>query len=233
MMSAPLDTQGPQQLMATQVKLQHVLELSPDFAPAYVEMALVEWRLGQLQKAFNDVHKAEQLEPWRAGYHVLSGDILLAGHQAALAANASRYVAERWTGPDHDEAVDLWNEVPLKDRGDGVPLVPDLPMGAKVERGTLTELTCGTQPGTPMVLTLTPATAGAAPITFRSDGRFQVGFSDSFWWGEDHFATCHHLTGHTAIVAYKPEDQHLLQLEVRDDLPAQSRPSVPAVASAP
>ena len=225
MMGVPLREETQEQLRATQGKMQHVIELSPDFAPAYVELSLVEWRLGMMQKSFSDVRKAEQLEPWRAGYHILSGHILLAGHQPAEATKISRYVAERWTGPDHNEAFDLWTDVPVHDRGDGLPLVLDVPQGATVRRGTLTELTCGKGQGDPMMVTLTPDDPGAAPVTFKSDGRFMVGFSDSFWWGEDHFTTCHHLTGHTAVIAYKPEDHHLLDLEVRDDLPALVKPS--------
>lgn len=111
-------------------------------------------------------------------------------------------------------------------------LALEMPAGAKVERGTLTELTCASGPTTPMTLTLTPDKPGAMPLTFKSDGRFMVGFSDSFWWGEDHFTTCHHLTGHPAIVAYKPEDHHLLDLEVRDDLPLPATSNSGAGAAA-
>ena len=233
MSGTPIIAMSPQQLQTMQGTLQHVIELSPEFAPAYVEMGLVEWRLDLMTKAYNDVRKAEQLEPWRAGYHVLTGRILLNGNQPALAAKFSRFVAERWNGPDHNEAVDLWNDVPASNRGDGVALALEMPVGTKVARGTLTELTCGSGPGTtPMTLTLTPYMPGATPLTFKSDGRFMVGFSDSFWWGEDHFTTCHHLTGHPAIVAYKPEDNHLLDLEVRDDLPLPATSNSGAGAAA-
>ncbi len=232
MSGTPITAMSTQQLQAMQGTLQRVIELSPEFAPAYVELGLVEWRLGLMTKAYNDVRKAEKLEPWRAGYHILAGRILLNGNQPALAAQFSRFVAERWRGPDHNEAVDLWNDVPTSARGDGVALALDMPDNAKVARGTLTELTCASGPTTPMTLTLTPDKPGATPLTFKSDGRFMLGFSDSFWWGEDHFTMCHHLTGHPAIVAYKPEDNHLLDLEVRDDLPPPAKPSASAEAAA-
>lgn len=233
MTGVPLRDQKPQQLLETQRALQHVLELTPGFAPAHVELGLVDWRLGRLQQAYNDVHKAETLEPWRAGYHVLGGRILLAGHQPALAAKSARYVAERWEGPDRNEAVDLWQSVPVAARGDGAPPLPDMPPGAAVQQGSLTELTCGTSPGAPTLITLQPDTPGAAPITFKAE-RFRVGFSDSFWWGEDHFSPCHHLAGHTAVIAYKPADKVLLDLEVRDDLPtpATQGASAPAALAA-
>jgi hypothetical protein len=232
MMDVPLNAATPPQLHAMQGKLQHVVELSPDFAPAYIELALVDWRLGLLRQAFKNARKAEQLEPWRAGYQILSGHILLAGKQPEEAAKSARYVAERWTGPDHNEAVDLWSEVPTNARGEGVPLALDMPPGATVERGILTELTCASEPGVPTVFTLFPDTPGATPKTFKSDGHLRVGFSDTFWWGEDHFTVCHHLTGHHAIVANDPKDPHMLVLEVREDLPAVTSPSAPAAASA-
>lgn len=230
MTAAPLHTQSRTQLLNTQKELRHVTDLSPNFAAPYVELGLVEWRLGQLQKAYEDVRKAEQLEPWRAGYHVLKGWLLLAGHQPAEAAKAATFVAQRWDGPDHNEAVDLWNEIPMSSRVTDVSPVYDFPKDVTVVRGTLTELTCGEGPNQPTVVTLTPDISGATPLTFKTDGRFIVGFSDSFWWGEDHFTMCHHLTGHPALVAYKREGTRLLDLEVRDDLPTSARQE--AVASA-
>jgi tetratricopeptide (TPR) repeat protein len=220
MSASPLAAQSVSQLQATKGALQHVIDLSPDFAPAYVEMGLVDWRLGQMTPAFKDVSTAERLEPWRAGYHILAGHILLAGNQPAAAARYARYVAERWAGPDHNEAVDLWNDIPASYRGEGSALSLEIPAGAKLERGTLTALTCGKAPGEPMVLTLTPDQPGEEPLTLQVNGRFSIGFSDSFWWGEDHFTTCHHLTGHAAVVAYRAEDKRLVDLEARDDLPA-------------
>jgi hypothetical protein len=49
-----------------------------------------------------------------------------------------------------------------------------------------------------------------------------IGFSDTLWWGEDHFSSCYHLAGHAAVLAYKPQGPQgpeLVDLEVRDDLP--------------
>jgi hypothetical protein len=86
----------------------------------YVELSLVEWKLGLMQQANNDVHQAETLEPWRAGYHLLTGRILLRGNKPAVAANYAQYVATHWFGPDHDEAFDLWQAIPPEQRGDGL-----------------------------------------------------------------------------------------------------------------
>ena len=224
-LSTPLSHQSPEQLRAAQLTLQHVTQLSPRFAPAYVELALIEWKLGSLQQAYKDAHQAEVLEPWRAGYHILTGHILLHGSQPALAATYSRYVATHWRGPDHDEAVDLWQAIPPNMQGDGGPLALDMPEGVEVARGKLLDVSCSEPPGpTKMSISLMPdkAAADAKPLTFASDGRLMIGFSDTFWWGEDHFSLCHHLAGHPAVFAYKtkgPKGPELVDLEIRDDLP--------------
>jgi hypothetical protein len=79
--------------------------------------------------------------------------------------------------------------------------------------------------------------------TFRSSGAHRIGFSDTLWFGTDHFTLCHHLEGLRAIVEYKPStDKDLtgewLGLELREDLPAMSaKPADPtaqhATAAAP
>jgi hypothetical protein len=220
-------------LQITFAGLHHVAELAPDFAPAFVELALVEWRLGALQPAYRDAHRAEQLEPWRAGYHILTGHILLKGKQPAMAATYSRYVASHWFGPDHNEAVDLWRAVPAQSQGEGAPLALDTPAGTEVATGMLQDVSCGTPPASNLVVTFLPdQPAGAKPMTFKSDGRLMIGFSDTFWWGEDHFSMCHHLAGHRALVAYKAQTQQLLELDVRDDLPADTPAAKPAQTAA-
>ncbi len=239
MSGKPLGAQAPDELRATQATLEKVTTLAPRFAPAYVELALTEWRLNAIQQAYNDAHQAETLEPWRAGYHILTGHILLRGNQPALAAAYSRYVATHWFGPDHDEAVELWEAVPTAQRGDGPALALDMPPAVEVAHGTLTSVSCDSAPGGKVSVTLMPdgtpgKPAGAQPLTFSSNGRMMVGFSDTLWWGEDHFSLCHHLAGHPAVLAYKPGGSgagELVDLEVHDNLPS-TPPPVPASAPA-
>jgi tetratricopeptide (TPR) repeat protein len=216
-----LATQTLDQLHATQATLRHITDLAPNFAPAYVDLALIELQLGSIQQAYKDAHHAETLEPWRAGYHLLTGQILLRGKQPALAAKYARYVAGHWTGPDHNEAVDLWLAVPPPDRGEEAPLALDMPADTQVLTGNLQDVSCGTAPDAKLTVIFRPDTpANAEPITFKSDGNLMIGFSDTFWWGEDHYTRCHHLSGHRGVIAFKPQSQTLLDLEVRDDLPA-------------
>jgi tetratricopeptide (TPR) repeat protein len=225
-MSGPsLASQTPDQLHATQKTLQHITEIAPAFAPAYVELALAELQLGTIQQAYKDAAKAEALEPWRAGYHVLTGRILLRGKQPALAAKYARYVAGHWTGPDHNEAVDLWLAVPPTERGEDPPLALETPTNTTTLTGTVQEVACGAIPDARLTVTFRPDTpTNAEPITFQSDGRLMIGFSDTFWWGEDHYTRCHHLAGHHGTIAYREQDHTLLDLEVRDDLP-ESQPA--------
>ena len=224
MMGKPIATQSPGELRGTQLALQHVAELAPKFAPAFVELALVEARMGTTNQAYKDARQAESLEPWRAGYHLLTGRILLMGHQPDVAATYSRFVASRWYGSDRNEAVDLWEAIPADHRGDGPPLTIDLPAGLVMARGTLLTASCGTTPGSGMEVTFQPdEPVGAKPLTFAVEGRLGVGFSDTFWYGEDHFNRCFRLNGHSAVIIYKPQGGQggqLLEIEVRDDLPA-------------
>lgn len=231
MSGKPLKQQSMQELVATQQALQALSAKAPKFAPVIVELALVEWRLGQINEAFKAALVAEKLEPWRAGYHLLLGDILLAGKQPKLAADYARLVATRWPGADHDEAIDLLNAVPEAARGD-VPVAasPGAYPDATVVRGTIVSSSCE-KVGDKGVLNveLQPNTPQAPVLKVASAGGFESGFSDTLWMGEDHYTTCFHLAGLPAVVGYKATGSgppRLVMFEVRDDLPgAANAPS--------
>lgn len=224
MSGIPVSQRSDEQLRETRAKLRHVVELDPAFAPAFAELALIEWRLHAMQPAYNDAHRAEILEPRRAGYRLLTGRILLSGNQPAVAATYARYVAEHWLQGDHNEAIDLWQDVPVDKRGEGPALTPDMPPGTKMERGTLTEISCSTQKGEKTRFTVRPATVEGANLAtsqllILSEGdQFRYSFSDTFWWGEDHFSLCRHLVGHPVVFAYKPDTKQIEDLEIRDEL---------------
>ena len=228
MSGPPLKQQTPQQLEQTQHALEAITVKAPKFAPALVELALILWRQGQIDSAYNISLAAEKLEPWRAEYHLLTGHILLQGHQPALAAEDARQVASRWPGSDHDEAVDLWNQVPPAMRGDGPPLTLTLPPDATVARGTILSTYCSKTTG--LTVVLQPTDPSTPPLNLFATGPFENGFADTLWVGEDHYTPCYHLAGLPALVAYKPSADGLAKLlvfEVRDDLPT-SNPPAPA-----
>jgi len=208
---------------AVLVSLRRVNSLAPQFAPAYVEEALLEWRIGVLQRAYADAHHAEMLEPWRAGYHILTGRILLQGNQPAVAASYARFVTGHWKGPDHNEAVELWREVPAQQGTEPAPSW-DVPPNTTITQGMLQDVTCDKAPSArPVFLFLPDSPKGAKALELKSDDRLIIGFSDTFWWGEDHFATCYHLAGHRAMIAYEPQKNVVVDVEVRDDLPSVAK----------
>jgi len=224
---ASLDTP---RLQETQKALEAIQAKAPKFAPVYVELALIEWRQRHLNKAYKLALAAETLEPWRAGYHLLTGYILLQGNQAKMAEQSARIVAARWPGSDHDEAVDLWNLVPSELRAEGPALTLATPADSTRTRGTIVRTACD-KSGVTVVLQ--PDATGAAPLNLVASGRFESGFSDTLWFGEDHYTPCFHLAGLPAVVAYKPDGTapgKFVELEVRDDLPPVI---LPAAAPAP
>jgi Protein of unknown function (DUF1570) len=225
MSDTPFKQQTLQQLVQTQRALEAINAQAPRYAPAFVELALVQWRLGEINAAYKTSLTAEKLEPWRAEYHLLTGHILLQGHQPAMAAEDARQVASRWPGSDHDEAVDLWNQVPPANRGDGPPLTLALPPDATVARGTILSTYCGK--GTGLTVVLQPTDPSTPPLNLIAEGPYESGFADTLWVGEDHYTPCHHLAGLPALVAYKPSADGLAKLlvfEVRDDLPTSDPP---------
>jgi hypothetical protein len=225
MSGPPLKQQSPQQLAQTQQALQTIHATAPKYAPAVVELALTQWRQGQLPQAYQTSLAAEALEPWRAEYHLLTGYILLQNHQPAAAATYARQVADRWPSTDHDEAVDLWNLVPPAQRGDGPPLTLSLPSDATIVRGTILATACSR---TGLTVLIQPNTPNTPPLTLVTDGPFQNGFADTLWFGQDHFTPCYHLSGLPTVIAYQPSLEgpaHLRVFEVRDDLPTQSPPT--------
>lgn len=230
----PLKQQSPQQLEQTQHALEAINAAAPKFAPVLVELSLIEWWQGHLNEALKTSLAAEKLEPWRAGYHLLSGYILLQNHQPAAAAEYAQLVASRWPSTDRDEAVDLWNLVPSTKRGDGPPLTLSLPADATVVRGTIVSTSCDKSS---LTVILEPNTPHTAPLKLVTTGSFANGFADTLWFGEDHYTPCFHLAGLPAVAAYRPADDgmdRLLVFEVRDDLPHPNLPpSMPAAATTP
>ena len=223
MSGPPIRQQTSEQLAATLLALQHVIQLNRRFAPAYIEVAMLSLRQGNLDRALGASRQAEFLEPWRSGYHLLTAQILLDQGHGANAASFARYVANGWFGSDRNEAIELLQQVPADQRGpDPVP-APDLAPGLKTVSGTLTAVQCGDrEKNRKFALTIEPeADHDAKPLSFEGE-HFNLGFADTSWWGEDHFSSCHHLVGNRVVVLYTPKEPSggdLAGLEIRDDPP--------------
>ncbi len=220
-MLSPLPTSDtPSDENAFRLALISVLSLNPKFAPAYVQLARLALRQGKFEEALSFSNTAEDLEPWRAGYHVQTGQILLRMGKGRDAAAFAQYVAPRWFGSDHNEAVELWNEVPADQRPAGDAPSETAPRDTQEVGGTIKTVTCGEQEKD-WAFVLDHA---GQTLTFRRKGGFDGGFSDTLWYGEDHFGWCHNLEGLRAVVHYRPPSDStysgdLAELEIRNDLP--------------
>lgn len=202
-----------------------VAAVNLQFAPAYVQLARLAVRQGNLQQAFGLSRRAEELEPWRAGYHLLTGQILLRMGKYSQATQFAQYVAKNWTGPDRDEAIALWDRIPVANRPAGAAMADEVPSGTQSMDGTVQSVQCpapgpgkSIQPG---VFTLLHE---GHPQAFLMNGPIAFGFSDTLWWGEDHASMCHHLEGLHAIVRYRPATKpgyagEIAEISVLDQLP--------------
>lgn len=224
MLSPLADSNTPADEAALRAALLSVANVNPQFAPAYVQLARLSVRQNDLKFAYGSSRRAEGLEPWRAGYHLLSGQILLLMGRDAESANDARYVADHWSGPDRDEAIELWNRIPAAQRPAGESIAETPLKDIKSITGTVQSVTCAA-PGQPWTLVLSH---DGKPMTFHTKGFFGFGFSDTLWWGEDHFSTCRHFEGKRAIVQYRPPADakddaayagDVVEIGVRDDLP--------------
>ncbi len=207
---------------AFRTMMYEVLKIDPNFAPAFVELALSWASQGDFSNALASAQRAEMLQPNRSGYIVLAGQISRALGHDEEAAKLAQFVADRWGGPDRDEAMDLWAKVPPDKRPSGL----DTPEEAssinniKTTDGTIQSTNCGTKDeGLTIVLK-----DGNGTATFHSNHGFMTGFSDTLWYGADHFSMCHNLEGLRAIMRYKARDKNdaagePVEMEIRVDLP--------------
>ena len=191
-----------QDMNAFGAEIGRVLEVNPQFAPAYVQLARLAYREGDFQAALLMSHKAEELQPSLAGYHLLSGQILLRMGKGTEAGDAARFVADRWVGADHNEAIELWNRVPSAERSGGA-LSGVAPKDTEAVEGRVEKIFCSEKDQEfSFVLD-----QGGRSLTFHRKSGFSVGFSDTIWYGGDHFNYCHHIEGLRAMVHYqKPTD---------------------------
>jgi|HubBroStandDraft_2_1064218.scaffolds.fasta_scaffold15393_3 Tfp pilus assembly protein PilF len=200
--------------------LTDTLNLNLQFAPAFIQLSWLAVRQNDLKTALNYATRAEALEPSRAGYHTYTGQILFRMGRYQEAAEHARYVAQRWLTTDHNEAVDLWNSIPATQRPAGETLVEDRPKDTERAEGVMKEATCGDRKQWSLTIA-----QGDRSVSFRQAEKFRWGFSDTFWYGQNHIRICHGLEGKRTIAYYKPSSSKdsagdAVEVEVRNELPA-------------
>jgi len=227
----------PEQREALRAELEQIKQINQQFAPAYVQMAILFSADGLGTKALVQSRKAEQLEPSRAGYHLLSGEMLLRMKREKDAAETARYVAERWHGPDHNEAVALWNRIPAASKPADAVVIEEVEEQSQAAEGKLQSVSCDEKGKNEITLQ-----RGDDRMVFKSKGRQMIGYSDTLWYGSDHFGLCHHVEGMHAVIRYRPAVSKdyagdWLSIELRDDLPPdpqqQAAKAPPPQSSAP
>ncbi|HEY4054274.1 MAG TPA: DUF1570 domain-containing protein [Terriglobales bacterium] len=228
MVSESARSNAPQDQRAVYEKLNQVIDLKSDFAPAYIELAKLNIAQDNLPIALALSRKAVQLEPFRSGYHVLTGRILLRMNRAPEAAAEATYVAQRWGGSDRDEAMELWNQIPEPDRKSDAPMLPESVSKGESAVGIVQSVTCK---DSDFAITLD---VGGKSQTFKAKG-FPVGYSDTLWVGRDHFSPCFHVQGLRAMLRYNAAKDasyvgDLRYVGFRDDLPDLKRPTSEAAA---
>lgn len=220
MTSSLARSHAPEDQQAIMERLNQVVDLKPDFAPAYVELAKLNVAQGSLPIALALVRKAVQLEPYRAGYRVLAGEILRRMNRPEDAVKEAHYVIECW--PDQEEAIELLSRTSA---GGLEARKAELKIPASVAReqsatGTVRSVSCSSSD-----FAITLDVQGIARIFKGKD--VSTSHSETLWVGRDHFNPCFHVQGLRASVKYKPakDDSYagdLVSAGFREDLPVQS-----------
>jgi tetratricopeptide (TPR) repeat protein len=205
--------------------LSKVLELNPRYAPPLVVRSQILVRQGKLQDAFNAAAQAVKLEPDRAGYQTNAAEILVLGHNYPEAIKVADAVAARWSATDSAEALAVADQArrlgkiettadEKTQREDEMKYAHD----SKAVEGVVKSVTC--EELKPMEIVLQN---GDKILNFSSQKAYGMGFSDTLWYGADHFNPCHHLEGMNAVVRYRPPsdptgENEMRWLEIRDEL---------------
>jgi tetratricopeptide (TPR) repeat protein len=215
--------------------IDKVMQLNPRFAPALIVRSQIYVHQRKLQEAFNVSMQAQKLEPDRAGYLTNSAAILLLGHNYPAAVKMAGAVAAKWTNSDSAEAVAVETQARRLGKIEQTAeekAQEDQEMeytkNTEAAEGIIESVHC--EKSKPLELML--LRDGADPLKFRGGKLQGVGFSDTIWYGADHFSSCQHLAGMNAVVRYFPsssptDEKEISWLEIRDELIPSSSTGVP------
>ena len=144
-MLSPISQLGaPADQAAFRDALLNTIRLNKGYAPAYVELARLAVRQGNPTVALAIARKAEQLEPSRAGYHLLSGTVT-AAFGPRPRGRGIRQVCGRsmvWTGSRRGGRT-LGTTCPWQTGPPGDPPLEVIPPGIQTMSGLLKSASCG------------------------------------------------------------------------------------------
>jgi tetratricopeptide (TPR) repeat protein len=215
--------------------MTRVIQLNKLFAPAFIVRSQIYVQQGKLQDAYNTSVQAQRIEPDRGGYLTNTAAILVRGNNYRDAIQLATTVAARWYDSDSAEALavvaqarslgKIEQSAEEKAREDQEM---EYAKDTTAIEGTIRSVDC--EKSKPMVVVLQSA---ENMMKFHAGKAFGVGFSDTLWYGEDHFNPCHHLEGLNALVRYKPStdpggENEMRYLEIRDELIPSSIPATQA-----
>jgi tetratricopeptide (TPR) repeat protein len=205
--------------------MTRVVQLNPRFAPALIVRSQIYVQQGKLQDAYNTSIQAQKLEPDRGGYRTNSAVILLLGRNYPAAVKLGETVAARWYGSDSAEALAVVAQArrlgkieQMADEKAEEDREMEYAKDTTSVEGVIQSVHC--EKSKPLQVLLR---SGDQILSFHSGKKFGVGFSDTLWYGEDHFSDCRHIDGMNALVRYtqSPDqngDHEMQWLEIRDEL---------------
>jgi len=225
------DAESLAQIDAAMTKVN---QLNPQFAPAFVVRSQIYVHQGKLQDAYNTSVQAQRLEPDRGGYLTNSAAILVLGRNYPAGLKVAESVAERWSGSDSADALAVVAQArrlgKIEQSADEKAKEDQEMEYAKdttAVEGVIQSVHC--EKSKPLELVLR---TGDKVLNFQSGKKFGAGFSDTLWYGEEHFTECYHLEGLNALVRYSPssaekDEKEMQWLEIRDELIPSSLPTTP------
>jgi Tfp pilus assembly protein PilF len=205
--------------------LLRALELNPNFAPAYAELAALDIRQNNLQAALLRAQQAQRLAPVRGAYTALVASLLRSAGREQEAAALAGDAPGRRSGSDRDVTMAARQTLPdfVQIRIEG-PVDATSPANkTSLASGKVDSVTCSEKQGTVGVV------LDGVALALRAPEKVIVGrLSTNLWYSVDHFDFCHHLEGLQAEIYYYPparpnEPGLLAQFNVRRDFPIPSK----------
>jgi len=201
-------------------------ELPPDLLYSNGVDALRKESYSTAVKHFEAIQQNYPYSPWATNAQLMEGYTEYRRNNYTEAVKWASDVAARWTASDSAEALAVVNQArrlskiePTADEKFQEAAEMDYAKGTVAVEGRIQSVTC--QKNKRMELALL---SGGKTLNFWVGNNFGWGFSDTLWYGRDHFYACYHLDGMKAIIRYAPTTNpidnilELRRLEVLDDL---------------